>query len=187
MALKDILFGKGGEYKALPTMGPEQQQLLGQLLGGLQGPLGMGLQNLQSMLGGEAGAYEAPAMRQFQEQILPMIAERFTGAGAQRSSAFGQQLGQAGAGFAENLAMQRAQLQQQGLSQLSGLLGMGIQTPTFQWGQMPGTEGFLGHLLKGVGGGIGGIGGSWLGGGLMGALTPGVRGFGGGVRGMWGL
>ena len=155
-ALSRSLFGTPGRIEALPTMSPEQQALLGQIVGGLGGPLQAGLGNLQSLLSGEAEAYEAPAMRQFQEQILPSIAERFTGmgAGAQRSSAFGQQLGQAGAGLAENLAMQRAQLQQQGLGQLQSMLGLGFTSP-FQYQTIPGTEGGLSKLLGGVGSGIG--------------------------------
>lgn len=166
-SLKELIFGKAGKMQAMPTLAPEQQQLFSQLLGGLQGPMQSGLSNLGQLLSGDTEAYEAPAMRQFQEQIVPGIAERFTGmgAGAQGSSAFGQQLGQAGAGLAENLAMQRAGLQQQGLSQLSGLFGQAMQ-PTFQWQQMPGTQGFLNPLLQGIGGGLGqgaGFGGiGWL-------------------------
>ena len=156
-SLKEMLFGKKGKIEALPTLSPEQQQLLGQLLGGLGGPIQSGLGNLQSLLSGDMEAYEAPAMRQFQEQIVPGIAERFTGmgAGAQQSSAFGQQLGAAGAGLAERLAMQRAGLQQQGLGQLQSLLGMGIGTPTYQWMGMPGTQGGLGSLASGFGSSLG--------------------------------
>jgi len=164
MGLQEMLFGKQGEYKALPTMAPEQQQLLTQLLGGLRGPTQAGLGNLMGLLSGDTSAYEAPAMRQFQENIIPMISERFTGmgAGAQQSSAFKQALGQAGAGLAENLAMQRGQLQQQGLSQLGSLLGMGLDAQPFQWQALPGTEGFLGPLMQGLGSGLG-TGGGFLG------------------------
>lgn len=156
-SLKEMLFGKKGKMQALPTLSPEQQQLFGQLLGGLRQPLQTGLGNLGQLLSGEAGAYEAPAMRQFYEQIVPGIAERFTGmgAGAQQSSAFQQALSQAGAGLAERLAMQRAGLQQQGLGQLQSLLGMGIGTPTYQWMGIPGTQGGLSSLLGGAGQALG--------------------------------
>jgi hypothetical protein len=150
--LRDALLGTPGQMQAMPTLSPEQQQLFSQLLGGLGGPMQQGMGFLGQLLGGDASAYEAPAMRQFQEQIIPGIAERFAGmgAGAQQSSAFGQQLGAAGAGLAENLAMQRAQLKQQGLSQLQGFFGQAMQ-PTFQWQQMPGTQGMLNPLMQGLG------------------------------------
>ena len=174
---KEALLGTPGRIQAMPSFSPEQQGLLGQIVGGLggqQGPLAGGLQNLMQMLSGGGEAYEAPAMRQFQEQILPMISERFTGmgSGAQRSSAFGQQLGQAGAGLAENLAMQREGLKQQGMAQLQSLLGLGMTSP-FQYMQIPGTEGGLGKLLGGLGSGIGsGLG--TLGMGALGNLLGGM-------------
>ncbi len=152
-SLKDLIFGKKGKFKQVPTMTSEQQELLKQLLGGIGGSLGPAFENLQSLLSGEAGAYEAPAMRQFEEQIVPGIAERFTGmgAGSQSSSAFGQQLGSAGAGLAENLAMQRAGLQQQGLSQLSQLLGMGMGARPFESTYTPGSSGLMGAVAPGLG------------------------------------
>lgn len=165
---KEALFGSPGRIQAMPTMAPEQQQLLAQIIqalggqggmGGQQGqqsPLSGGLQNLQQMLSGGGEAFEAPAMRQFSEQIVPGIAERFTGMGegAQRSSAFGQQLGQAGAGLAENLGMQREGLKSQGFQQLMQMLGMGMQSP-FQYMQIPGQKGGLGQLFGGIGSGLG--------------------------------
>lgn len=158
MSLLDFLFGKKPETQQIPTMDPQQQQLLSQLLGGLGGPLKSGLGGLGSLLGGDTEAFEAPAMRQFQEQIVPGIAERFSGigGGAQQSSAFQQALGQAGAGLSERLAMQRAGLQQQGLGQLSQLLGLGLGQKPFGIGMQPGTSGFLGGLAPGIGAGIGG-------------------------------
>jgi hypothetical protein len=84
-----------------------------------QSPLyNSGLQYLMQILGGgEEGFknFEAPFMRQFNEQTIPGIAERFAGAGAQSSSAFQQALGQAGAGLSENLAALRSGLQMQAL------------------------------------------------------------------------
>jgi len=164
-SLYSSLFGSPGKIKALPTTTPQQQSLLSQLLSGLGGPLGSGLQNLQQMLSGSPEAleaYRAPAMREFKEQIVPGIAERFSGmgAGAQQSSAFGQTMGQAGAGLAENLALQKAQLQQNAMGQLQNLFGMS-QQPQFQYQQIPGKTGFLPGLgqafgqAAGMGGGMG--------------------------------
>jgi len=104
---------------------PEQQSALSQLLQ-------TGLQGLQNpMEGFEPIAQQAK--RQFQQETVPSLAERFTslGGGAQRSSAFQGALGRAGAGLSENLAGMgtRYGLQRQG--QLQNLLGMGL-TPQFE-------------------------------------------------------
>ena len=160
MGLMDFLFGKKEKIQQLPTMSSEQSQLLNQLLGNIGGPLQAGIGNLGQLLGGGEGAYqafEAPAMRQFYEQIVPGIAEQFSGmgAGAQRSSAFGQQLGAAGAGLADTLAMQRAGLQQEGLSQLQSLLGMGLGAKPFENILRPGTSGAIGPLVQALGMGTG--------------------------------
>jgi hypothetical protein len=59
--------------------------------------------------------FAAPYMRQFNEQTIPGLAERFSGAGAQSSSAFQNALGQAGASLQENLAGLKTGLQFQSL------------------------------------------------------------------------
>jgi len=156
----DFFLGRGGRTEQVPTVTPQQKGVLDQILGGLGGQgfgggaLGSGLQNIFNLLSGDQGAldaFQAPAIRQFEEQTVPGIAERFSGlgAGAQRSSAFGQQLGAAGAGLAENLSAQRAGLQSDALSQLRGLLGMGLG-PQFQNQQIPGSEGAIHGILQGL-------------------------------------
>lgn len=152
---KQSLLGTPGRIQALPNFSKEQQGLLGQLVGGLGGQggaLGGGLDVLKQLLGGGSGSFQDQAQRQFQEQTIPGLAERFSGmgAGAQQSSAFGQQLGQAGAGLAENLAAQRSQFQQAGLSQLQSLLGTSLTSP-FSHQLIPGQQGGLQKLLGGFG------------------------------------
>jgi hypothetical protein len=82
--------------------------------------------------------FAQPFMRQFQEQTVPQLAERFSGLGAQRSSAFGQALGGAGAGLQENLAALKGNLINQMLGQqLQGAnVGLGYsQLPGQRFGQ----------------------------------------------------
>lgn len=172
-SLSRFFMGTPGKFEQLPTVTPEQKGILDQLLGGLGGPLGSGLQNLQQLLSGAPEAFEAfaaPARTSFMQQTVPGIAERFTGAGAQRSSAFGQALGAAGAGLEEQLAAQRAGLQSQALGQLQNLLGVGL-TPQFQTAQIPGQPGALQGLLGGIGTGLGTLGTLGLGGGLQNLLS----------------
>jgi len=161
MGLQEMLFGKKEKIEQFPAMTEQQQQLLSQLLGGLGGGGGAmqaGLGGLQSLLGGDTGAFEAPLMRQFQEEIIPSVLERFTGgfgipgaASAQRSSAFGQQLGAAGAGLSERLGAMRGGLQMQGLGQLSQLLGLGLGAKPYETIFRPETSGLVGGMAPGLG------------------------------------
>ena len=153
--LSEMLFGKGEKTEKVQLLDPAQQQLQSQLMQ-LLGPL---LQQGGGYLGGLFGEgapeqFAAPFMRQFQEEIVPGIAERFTEAGGQRSSAFAQQLGKAGAGLEEQLASLQGQLSQQGLQSLMGLLGAGL-TPTQQSVFRPQTGGLAGGLVGGLGQGLG--------------------------------
>lgn len=144
---------KPGQLGQVPTLTGPQQQLINQLLGGLGGPLGSGLQNLQNILGGRPEAFEAfqaPARRQFEEEIIPGIAERFASQGGLSSSGFQQTLGQAGERLTENLAAQRAGLQSQALGQLMGLLGIGTQ-PQFENIYQPRSPGFGASFGAGLG------------------------------------
>lgn len=148
MAFMDFLFGNDEKTQQFQRFTPQQQQLQGQLLGGVQNTLPQGFEMLQNLLSGSPEAlkaFQAPAMRQFQEDILPSIAERFTGMDGQKSNAFGQQLGKAGAGLAENLSAQKANLGTNALTQLQGLLG-GALTPSFENIFRPGTQGFVGEM-----------------------------------------
>ncbi|MGD8326448.1 MAG: hypothetical protein PVF65_05995 [Sphingomonadales bacterium] len=171
MAFLGNPFGKKQKTQEFRRFSPQQESVLNQLLGGAQQQLPSGLDFLQNILGQSPEAmqaYEAPALRQFQEQILPMIAERFTGgygSGSQRSSAFGQQLGQQGAALAEKLQAQRAGLGFDALSQLQNLLGYGL-TPRTERVISPGrpglAQGISGALGQGLGFGLGGKLGNFL-------------------------
>ena len=164
-SFKESLLGTKGKFLRTPTLSGDQQALMDQLSAGLggQGLQQQGLGALSALLGGNQQFLEqlqAPALRQFNEQTIPGLAEQFSGAGsgAQASSAFAQSLGSAGAGLSESLASQRAQLgmqgQQTGLQGLMQLLGIS-QAPQFQNAFQPGTQGGLGSLLGGIGKGVG--------------------------------
>lgn len=156
----DFLFGKPEQVKQVPKFSGGQEQVLNQLLGGAQQQLPDVFSMLQGLISQDPEAmkaFEAPAMRQFQEEIIPTIAQRFTsqfGPGSQRSSGFTKALGSAGAGLAERLQAQRSGLGMQGIGQLQSLLGTGL-TPQTQMFAQPGTSGFLGGLAPGIGQAIG--------------------------------
>jgi hypothetical protein len=156
-------------FKQLPTQTAGQSGYLQQLLSllGGQGQQGtsQALQYLMDMISGNPASYEkfeAPAMRQFNEQIIPGIAERFTGSGSQRSSGFQQALGSAGAGLEESLASQRGTMQQNSvqalLAALQGLSGQALGTQGFENVYQPKKQkspGFFEQLLGGLSGGLG--------------------------------
>lgn len=167
-------------YDVFSTLNPQQSQILQQLLGSMSGQSGNIQQNplyqsgqsyLQGILGGDTEKFEKPLMRQFNEQIVPGIAERFSsmGSGAQSSSAFQQALGGAGADLSERLGALRGGLQgqaanqglayaQQPVSNLQNILGM--QTQAFTPKQMGfGKQALLG-LAGGAGQGLGMLGGT---------------------------
>ena len=168
----DMIFGAKDQLRNVPLLTKEQQSTLSQILGQLgqmQGPTGaygMAQNRLADLLSGGSDVYNAfaaPYMRQFQEQTIPGLAERFAGfggrGGALSSSGFGQGLGAAGAGLQESLASMGAGLQQNALQQALGqyntLAGLGLGTRAFQPTYQPGTTGLLGGLLSGVGSGFG--------------------------------
>lgn len=159
MAFLDFLKGKKPtkeKFVQIERFTPEQKEVLNQILQMARGLAPEGIEFLSSILGQTPEAmerFEAPARRAFAERTLPSIAERFSAMGAQRSSAFPQILGQAGAGLEEALSAQRAGLGFQGLGALQGLLGLGM-APQFTTGIVPGrpgSPGFLGALAPSLG------------------------------------
>lgn len=170
------LFGVGApkqpKIKQQTLQTPEQRRGLRDLL---RNPIGQqplfqqGQDYLQNLLSGSPEAYsafEAPLMRQFQQQIVPSIAERFagmgTGAGATNSSAFNQAMAQAAEGLATNLGALRGQMQmqavpqalryaQQPYSNLLAALGINSFQPYIQ----EGSPGFFGPAASGLMQGLG--------------------------------
>jgi hypothetical protein len=166
---------------------PINKDALSQLMQLIQG--GGGLQNnplfqsgqshLQSLLSNEPGAFEAfeaPFKEQFEQEIVPGIAERFaglgTGAGSLNSSGLNNALAQAGKGLSTNLAGLRSGLQmqasQQGLQYaqqpiMNLLQALGVLPGLYA--EKPGQGGLLQGLAGGFAGGLGqGYGKQWAGG-----------------------
>lgn len=152
-----LLNGTDPSNQQYSTQTPQQSQLLQQLMQGLQGGQSNipGLDYLQSLFSNDEGAfhdYEAPLMRQFNEQVVPGLAERFSGAGmgSRNSSAFNNQLASAGTRLTELLGQQRGQLRQGGLGQINSLFGQ-TQNPQFENVMMQGQPGLLHYLAQGAG------------------------------------
>jgi len=143
-------------YNRVSTFDPQQQRLFGQAAQGLGGIQPQIMEYLQQLLqgGGESEkAFAAPYERQFREQTVPALAERFAGQGALSSSGFQQSLGQAGAGLSENLAALREGQRSQAISPIMQMIQslLGQQTQAF----FPKQQGFGQQLLTGLAPGIG--------------------------------
>lgn len=166
-SIMETLFGRPDRISNVPVLTGQQKSILNQILGQVgqmgapTGAYGMAQSRLADLLSGGGDVYNAfaaPYMRQFQEQTVPQLAERFAGlggrGGALSSSGFGQGLGAAGAGLQESLASLAANLQQnalqQALGQYSALSGLGLGTRAFQPTYQPGTSGLIGPLLGGL-------------------------------------
>lgn len=162
MGLGSFLFGGKDKTTQHQIYTPQQQALINQIIGGLGGQSGAvsgGMDFIQQLLGGQtAETATAPMMRQFNEQTVPQLSERFAGSGALNSSAFGQALGSAGAGLQENLFAARNQQQMQGLQGLMQMLNPALGRQ-FETTVQQGGGGLLGGVLgQGIGGYLGGIG-----------------------------
>lgn len=173
------LFGGKPKTHKVSTLTPQQQNLSNQLYSGLTGGQSNipGLNYIQQLLSDNPEAfasYEAPALRQFNQQIVPGIAEQFSGMGmgAQGSSAFQQQLASAAGRLSQDLAAQRANLRQGAFSQLQGLYGQAMQ-PQFQSFVQP-QYGAISPLLGAFGGGLGYGAGSSYGSGIYNNLFGGL-------------
>lgn len=175
----EFLFGSSDKLRKTPTMTGDQKNLLSQILsqvggmGQVGGNYGLAQQRLQEQLMGGDQAYQAfaaPYLRQFQEEIMPQIAERFAGGGFGRggalsSSSFAQALGTAGAGLQERLAALGANQQQNAigstLGQYNTLAGYGLSAKPFGTFTRGGNQGILPFLGAGLSsltsGGYGGI------------------------------
>lgn len=138
--------GTPGGFQSVSAFNPQIQgglnqgimQLLQQLLGG-----GMGQDFIQQM--------QDQANQNYQQNIVPSIAERFTsmGEGAQSSGAFQGALGSAGANMSRDIALQGGmynQGQQQNL--LNMLLGLGRMENAYKPREASGFESLIPKLAE---------------------------------------
>ena len=171
----DFLFGSKGKMKPFNKQSLQKLMELIQGGGGLnQSPLyGAGSDFLQSILSGSPeafAAFEKPYMEQFEQQIVPGIAEGFagmgTGGGASSSSALQQTLAQAGKGLSTNLAALKSGLQMQAAPQALAYSQQPIQNLLQALGLIPGQyyekpgqggflQGGLNSFMHGMGQGFG--------------------------------
>jgi hypothetical protein len=162
----------GVQTQQVPNFTPQQMKLFRKLLGNINnsGGLEAGIGRLGHLAAGSQEGFEElekPAYSDFQKQ-LGQIGTRFSGLGAQGSSAFQNATSGAATDLTERLQAQRMAIQNNALNALLGqsnaLLGQRAfdtiyQQPDqgFDWGGLLGGIGgsFFGPLGGGIGSGIG--------------------------------
>lgn len=152
------------------TKDPRAMELYGQVAQSLRPHLGGAVQELGQLAAGgtpeQWQQLEAPALRQYQ-QLVGGIGARYSGLGmgAQKSSAFQNELSGTAADLAERLQGQRLGLQQNALNQLLSLYQSLIGTDTFDTMFLPKKkpfwQEFLGGMAPGIGQGLGTAGSLW--------------------------
>lgn len=188
MNFLETLFGSPGKMGS--TYNPGQLSLIDQIIQQVKGTQGAGGTDISQQPGYQQGqewlnalfsdpeffkSMEAPAFRQFNEEIIPGLANRFASqgsGGSLGSTGFRNQVAREGSNLATNLAANRAGLQQQGVNQQLGYAQQPVQNmmqmlqqalqPT-QNTYTPSTSGFLGPILGGLSGGLGIGAGNWMG------------------------
>lgn len=152
----EALFGKSGKVKQKSTLDKGQQELWDLISEGLktgEGPLKdiLGQFNQEEF---EKGVSQ-PAIKNFQENILPMLQEKFIGNNQALSSAFGKAKLKAGTDLQSKLAELMYQAQQQQKQNRIGGLNTAIGKQTVENVYKPGSEGLVQGTIKGLAEGAG--------------------------------
>jgi hypothetical protein len=172
---RDMLFGQNEKFQQKSRLDQQQQPLYQQLLQagqqpGAGGSFGQSADYYRDLLSNDSQTNQmmaAPELRNFNEEIIPGLAEQFAGmgAGGLSSSGFRNAAVNAGTDLSERLGAIRAQLRSQGAAGLAGIgqAGLGDFTNNIY---RPETSGLLGGLAQGAGRGLGQAAGSYFGGGM---------------------
>ena len=187
--LGEAFSGSPAEYEQVSQYTPEQLRIEKERRKASKGAFGQSADYYKGILNNDPSAFaafEAPAQRQFNEQIIPDLAEQFAGMGAGGLSSSGFRNAAVGAGtdLSERLASMRAGLRESAASNLMNL-GQQALTPHTQYQQTnPGSQGAGGGIMQGLGAAIPGAISGFMTGGPAGAAVGAGLGFlGGGNKG----
>jgi hypothetical protein len=154
--LNQFLFGKKGKNKQYKTQTPEQEQLMKLITDGLSGG-----DNALSGLFGQFNQGEfdkgvtQPALKNFQENILPSLQEKFIAGNQVGGSGMQRAQNKAGVDLQSKLAELMYQAQQgQKQNQLAGV-NTALGNKAFENVYKPGSEGAVQGFVKGAGQGLG--------------------------------
>jgi hypothetical protein len=157
--------GSPAKRENVSTLRPEQEGLYNQLINsgmgeGAGGAFGTAADYYRGLLGNDSAdfnAFAAPAMRQYNEEIVPGLSEQFAGmgSGGLSSSGFRNAQVQGATDLAERLGALRANLRQQGAQGLANIGGMGLNNFSQNMETRSGTPGFFSSVAPAVGNAMG--------------------------------
>ncbi len=166
-SIGNFFTGTPEKRENVSTLRPEQEGLYQQAINagmgrGAGGAFGSASDYYRDLLSNESPDYDAfaaPAMRQYNQDIVPGISEQFAGMGAGGSglsgSGFRNAQVQGGVDLAERLGSLRANLRQAGAQGLQNIGQVGLQNYSQNMVTEPGTPGFLSNISSAFGGGLG--------------------------------
>lgn len=164
-ATRKFLFGTPEKRENVSTLRPEQEGLYNQLVNagqgrGAGGAFGESADYYRDLLGDDSAdynAFAAPALRQYNEDIIPGLSEQFAGmgSGGLSSSGFRNAQVQGATDLSERLGAIRANLRQAGAQGLQNIGQQGLQNFSQNMVTQPGTEGFLPQIGQAAGTAIG--------------------------------
>lgn len=176
----NFLFGTPEKRENVSLLREEQEPLYQQLVnagqqegaGGAFGTAADYYRNLMSDQNADVDAFSAPALRQYNQDIVPALSEQFAGmgAGGLSSSGFRNAQIQGATDLSERLGALRAQLRQSGAQGLANIGQLGLSNFSENMVTRPGTAGLFGSLAPHVGAGIG----QAVGGPIGGAIGSGI-------------
>jgi hypothetical protein len=154
---KKFLFGSPEVRENVSTLRPDQEPLasqainagLGKGAGGAFGDSADYYRNLLSDDSADYNAFAAPAMRQYNEQIVPGLSEQFAGMGAGGLSSSGFRNAQISGAtdLSERLGAIRANLRQAGAQGLQNIGQSGLQNFSQNMVTEQGTQGLIPSVL----------------------------------------
>jgi hypothetical protein len=163
---QDFFGGTPAKRKNVSTLRKEQEPLyrqgvnagLGPGAGGAFGDAADYYRNMLSDNPSDLASYAAPALRQYNQDIVPGISEQFAGmgAGGLSSSGFRNAQIQGATDLAERIGQIRANLRQSAAQGLQNIGEVGLRRYSENMEVQPASEGFLSSAAPIIGGAIGG-------------------------------
>lgn len=161
----NLLFGTPEKRENVSTLRPEQEQLYNQLqqanlqpgAGGSFGTAADYYRGLLSDNNADMGAFAAPELRRYNEDIVPGLSEQFAGmgAGGLSSSGFRNAQVQGATDLSERLAQIRANLRHSAAQGLQGIGMAGLQNYSQNMTTQQGSPGLLAQAAPAAGTAIG--------------------------------
>ena len=157
----NFLTGTPEQRENVSTLRPEQEGLYNQAVNAGMGPgaggaFGEAADYYRGNLSdnpADFNAFAAPALRQYNEQIVPGLSEQFAGmgSGGLSSSGFRNAQVQGATDLSERLGAMRANLRQQSAQGLQQIGQQGLGNYSQNMVTQPGSEGFLSQIAPAIG------------------------------------